>query len=240
VKPSSNVTAEPASMVMPGGRYVATNVTLRQLLRTAYGVQESQVVGGPSWLDSERFDVNAIANRDIPTIVFRDRFRPMLQSVLRDRFSIRVHRATKELGAYELLIARRDGMLGPRLHASSDECIQSLALRRAGKLVPPPTGAVLACGAWYSQPDHLEARGVELGRLVEGLAPLVERVVVDHTKLVGLFDWDLRWLPAADSSTDLPTSIYTALAEQLGLKLDSRRLPVDVIVVDHVERLKAN
>jgi uncharacterized protein (TIGR03435 family) len=58
---------------------------------------------------------------------------------------------------------------------------------------------MLDCGAWYAEPDHLQARGVELGRLVEGLARLVERVVVDHTKLVGLFDWDLRWLRASSS-----------------------------------------
>jgi uncharacterized protein (TIGR03435 family) len=148
----------------------------------------------------------------------------------------------KKLSVYALVLARRDGGLGSHLHESDQECVASLALRRAGKPVPQSPQGVLPCGAWYSQPGHLEGRGVELGRFVETLAPLVDRVVVDRTNLTGLFDWDLKWLPGAgaDAGSDLPASIFTALNEQLGLKLDSRKLPVDVLVIDRAEHLTAN
>jgi uncharacterized protein (TIGR03435 family) len=243
IKPSAAARdEEPSSMVMPGGRYVATNVTLRRLLRTAYYVQETQIVGGPAWLDSERFDVHATADRNTPAVVFREQFRPLLAALLRDRFHVTVHKDVRVQSAYALVVSRRDGRLGARLHQSSEECVTNLALRQAGKPVPQPPQGVLPCGAWYTQPGHLEGRGVELGRLVETLAPQVDRVVVDRTRLRGLFDWDLKWLPGAgaDAGSDLPASIFTALNEQLGLKLDSRKLPVDVFVIDRAEHLTAN
>jgi uncharacterized protein (TIGR03435 family) len=244
IKPSAEARdAEATSMVMPGGRYVATNVTLRRLIRTAYGLQEAQVVGGPSWLDDERFDVQAATNRDVPAVVFREQFRPLLAALLRDRFKIGVHKETRALPAYALVVSSRDGRLGSRLHQSPEECVQSLTLRRSGQPVPEPPKGVLPCGAWYTQPGHLEGRGVELGRLVETLAPVVERAVVDRTNLRGLFDWDLKWLPGAtgsDAASDLPTSVFTAVSEQLGLKLDSRKLHVDVVVVDRAEHLIEN
>jgi uncharacterized protein (TIGR03435 family) len=243
IKPSAETRdAEPASMVMPGGRYVATNVTLRRLVRTAYALQDAQVVGGPSWMDDDRFDVLATANRAVPAVTFREQFRPLLATLLRERFRLVVHNEMRELPAYALVVSRRDGRLGSRLHQLNEECVTNLALRRAGKPVPEPPKGVLPCGAWYSQPGHLEGRGVELGRFVETLAPLVERVVVDRTTLTGLFDWDLKWLPGAgaDAGSDLPASIFTALNEQLGLTLDSRKLRVGVMVVDRAEHLTEN
>lgn len=102
----------------------------------------------------------------------------------------------------------------------------------------------MPCGAWYTQPGHLSGRA-EFGRFVETLAPVVDRVVVDRTNLTGRYDWDLRWLPALLSPGEAPaadasTSIFTALNEQLGLKLDSRKLPVDVLVIDRAEHLTQN
>jgi uncharacterized protein (TIGR03435 family) len=243
IKPTSVVDSEPSSMVMPGGRYVATNVTLRRLLRTAYHVQEEQVVGGPAWLDTDRFDVNAIANRDMPTVVFREQFRPLLRGLLRDRFKILVHSEMRELRGYTLTLSRRDRTLGAQLHRSSEECVTGLSLRQLGRPVPPPPRGMLECGAWFSQPGHLEGRGVELGRLVETLAPFVERVVVDRTTLSGLFDWDLKWLdglPGGDGLSEVPASIPAALEQQLGLKLESQKLRADVIVVDGAEQLMEN
>jgi uncharacterized protein (TIGR03435 family) len=244
IKPSASPRDdEPTSMVMPGGRYAATNMTLRALVRTAYSLQQVQVVGGPSWADSERFDVLATVNQNVPAVVFRDQFRPLLGALLRERFKLSLHKDVKELPAYALVVARRNGTLGSQLHESHQECVASLALRRAGKPVPPAPQGVRPCGSWYSQPGRLEGRGVELGRLLETLAPFVDRVVVDRTNLSGLFDWDLRWLPGAsgaDPGSDLPASIFTAVAEQLGLKLDSRKLPVDVMVVDRAEHLTEN
>jgi uncharacterized protein (TIGR03435 family) len=243
IKPSASPRDdEPASMVMPGGRYVATNMTLRALVRTAYSVQTTQVLGGPPWMDSERFDVVATVNQNIPAVVFRDQFRPLLGALLRERFKLSLHKDMKKLSVYALAVARRDGRLGSKLRESDQECVASLALRRAGKPVPQGPNGVRPCGGWYSQPGHLEGRGVELGRFVETLAPHVDRVVVDRTNLTGLFDWELKWLPGAgaDAGADLPASIFTALGEQLGLKLDSRKLPVDVVVVDRAEHPSEN
>jgi uncharacterized protein (TIGR03435 family) len=245
IKPSAAARSdEPSSMVMPGGRYVATNMTLRALVRTAYQLQESQVVGGPSWIDSDRFDVVATVNRNIPAVVFRDQFRPMLAALLRERFALHFHKDKKELSAYALVVARRDGRLGSQLHQSGAECVASLALRRSGQPVPAAPKGVLPCGAWYMQPGHLEGRGVELGRFVDTLAPVLDRVLVDRTALSGLFDWNLLWTPATlsagDAPADAPVSIFTAVSEQLGLKLDSRKLPVDVLVIDRAEHLVEN
>jgi uncharacterized protein (TIGR03435 family) len=193
-------------------------------------------------VDSERFDVLATVNQNVPAVVFRDQFRPLLGALLRERFKLSLHKDVKELPAYALVVARRNGTLGSQFHESDQECVASLGLRRAGKPVPQSPKGVRPCGGWYAQPGHLEGRGVELGRFVETLAPLVDRVVVNRTNLTGLFDWDLKWLPGAgaDAGFDLPASIFTALNEQLGLKLDSRKLPVDVLVIDHAEHLTAN
>jgi uncharacterized protein (TIGR03435 family) len=238
--------AEPTSMVMPGGRYVATNVTLRRLVRTAYGLQEAQVVGGPFWVDDDRFDVLATANRAVPAATFREQFRPLLATLLRERFGLLVHKDMRELPAYALVVSRRDGKLGPQLRRSVEsDCAPSASAPRSGPRVPQfPTGQPLPCGAWYAQPGRLTGRA-EFGRLVETLAPLVDRVVVDRTNLTGRFDWDLQWQPVPSSSgdasvADASTSIFTALSEQLGLKLDSRKLPVDVLVIDRAEHLTAN
>jgi uncharacterized protein (TIGR03435 family) len=247
IKPSVETRdAEPTSMVMPGGRYVATNVTLRRLVRTAYALQEAQVVGGPSWVDDDRFDVLATANRAVPAATFREQFRPLLATLLRERFGLLVHKDMRELPAYALVVSRRDGKLGPQLRRSVDsDCAPSAPAPRNGPLAPQfATGQPLPCGAWYTQPGRLTGRA-EFGRLVETLAPLVDRVVVDRTNLTGRFDWDLQWQPVPASPGDTPVadasaSIFTALNEQLGLRLESRKLPVDVLVIDRAEHLTAN
>jgi uncharacterized protein (TIGR03435 family) len=246
IKPSAETRdAEPASMVMPGGRYVATNVTLRRLVRTAYGLQEAQVVGGPSWVDHERFDVLATANRDVPASTFRTQFRPLLATLLRERFRLSVHNDVRVLPAYALIVSRRDGKLGPRLRRTDDsDCAPPASPSRSGRSVPQsPAGQPMPCGAWYAQAGRLTGRA-EFGRFVETLAPAVDRVVVDRTNLSGLFEWDLQWTPGLPSAADAPGtaagSIFTALGEQLGLKLDSRNLRVDVLVVDRAEHLTEN
>ncbi len=245
IKPSdASRDEEPSSMVMPGGRYVATNVTLRRLVRTAYSVQDSQVAGGPPWIDSDRFDVVATANVNNPAATFREQFRPMLATLLRERFKLSLHREKRELAAFALVVSRRDGRFGPKLVSADADCAAVGPASRGGPPAPD-LNRRLPCGAWYSQPGRLTGR-VEFGRFVDTLAPLVDRPVVDLTSLKGRFEWDLQWTPSALSATDLApaadgaTSLFTALAEQLGLKLDARKLPVDVLVVDRAEHLARN
>ena len=252
VKLNTSGNAQSASFVMPGARYTATNMTLRELLRTAFFVHETQIVGGPSWLDSDKFDIVASANQNIPTSVFRDQFRVALRGLLGERFKLTTHSEKKELPVYALVVVRRDGKLGPQLHRSDAECVSAASQLRTGQPIDPK--APMPCGAGFSQPGHLAARALDFGRFVASLIPLTDRVVVNRTNLSGPFDWDVQWTPAlltapdvsgltslphsgaAAAAPDSSVSLFTALNEQLGLKLDPQSEPVDAIVIDHAER----
>jgi uncharacterized protein DUF3738 len=189
VKRSHAADDRTASMVQPGGRYRATNVTLRMLVKTAYGVHDDQVVGGPDWIASERFDVLAKAEGNPPTSVFRDQARLMLRQALADRFK--------------------------------------LALRRERR------------ASGFSRSAHVGARALDFSTLVTSLATWTDRVVVDRSGLTGRFDWDLQWTPdqlSPDAARPPDLSLFTALREQLGLKLESQRGMVEVLVVERAER----
>ena len=106
VKPNKSGDRNGGSFVQPGGRYTATNITLRALLRSAYGVHPAQIAGGPSWVNSDRFDITAKAEGNPPTQVFRDQARLMVRTLLADRFKLIVHKETRELPVYALVRAR--------------------------------------------------------------------------------------------------------------------------------------
>jgi len=263
--PASNPTFEVASVkpnkggdqrvmlgLQPGGRFTATNVPLRLLIRNAYRLQDFQVIGGPSWLSSDRFDIVAKAEGDPP----QEQVQLMTQALLGERFKLAVHRETRELPIYSLVLARADGRTGPKLKPSSMDC-QALFARGRGRDAPPPgpppgppaSGAAMNCGMRMG-PGTLLAGGMPLSQLASSLSPLVGRVVQDHTGLSGEFDFDLSWTPEqmpqgpppGVNAPPLPPidpngpSIFTALQEQLGLKLDSTKGSVEVLVIDHVEQ----
>jgi uncharacterized protein (TIGR03435 family) len=239
VKPSNAVDDRTASFVQPGGRYTATNVTLRMLVKTAYGVHDDQVVGGPDWIGRERFDISAKAEVAYASATaFRDQARLMLRQALADRFKLVLRSERREIPVYALVLARGDGGLGPQLSRSDiSEC--------AGppKAVPTAPGAFepnlpAPCGAGFSRPAHVGARGVEFSTLVTSVSTWADRVVVDRTGLTGTFDWDLQWTmePLSPNTAAAGVSLFTALREQLGLRLESQRAMVDVLVVDRVER----
>jgi uncharacterized protein (TIGR03435 family) len=237
-----NVSGDQASssIVQPGGRYTATNMTLRMLLKTAYGVHDDQISGGPDWLDSDRFDIVAKAATDRPTNVFRDEARVMLRSALNDRFGLTVRREPREIPVYVLVLAARDGSLGPNLRRSNpDEC---------GKPARPfPGGADTQgsafdhpCGSGQARPGHLAARAMDVSLLTGRLGTWTDRMLVDRTGLSGTFDWDLRWTPEAltPDATNAATAVplVTALREQLGLRLEARRESAEVLVIDRASR----
>lgn len=239
IKPNVSGDRASSSIVQPGGRYVATNMTLRMLMKTAFGVHDDQIVGGPGWIDEERYDVLGKASSDRPTNLFRDEARVMLRAALADRFMLSVRRERREITVYVLAIARDRGVLGSRLRRSTpEEC--------RGPATPFPDAADVAdaiadqpCGSGFARAGHLGARAVDFSVLATRLAAFTDRVLVDRTGLTGGFDWDLQWTPEAlavePSSTTASLSLVTALREQLGLKLDSQRAPVDVLVIDRVE-----
>src|SRR5688572_2683941 len=156
IRANTSAETRSSSAVQPGGRYTATNVTLRQLVRSAYGVQhDSQLVGGPTWTNTERFDIVAKAEGSPSTDALRDQARLMLRTLLADRFTLMLHRETRELPIYALVVARADGKLGTQLHPSTVAACS--ARTRSGK---DNGSAVIPCGGGFARPGHLAARAV--------------------------------------------------------------------------------
>jgi bla regulator protein blaR1 len=237
------------SGVQPGGRVSMINVPLRMLIRSAYQVQDEQIVEAPNWITSEHFDVVAKAPGDVspPTPGNPGPVQLMMRTLLAERFRLAVHRETRESPAFALVLARRDGKPGPRLQRSTTDCA-AMAATRGRNGGPPTPGASERpqCGIRAAGGQML-AGGQPLSQLTTILSQIVQRVVIDRSGLTGNFDFDLRWSPDRTpqnppGTTSVPTSdpnapsIFTALQEQLGLKLESVKNAVEVLVIDHVER----
>jgi len=232
----------------PGGRLTVTNVSLRGLVRFAYEVQEFQMDGGPSWFAADRYDVIARAESDPPV----SQIRLMLRALLAERFQLRTHSEKRDQPVYAMVVAQRDGRLGPGLRKAQTDCNPAAA----GVGVPfdpnqpcwPPGGFGPAPGVPITS-GRLAFRGMTLDAFARSLAPIVRRVVLDRTGLAGAYDADF------DASAELPPpppppgsgipnpfdprnmpSIFSVLTEQLGLKLEATRATVDVLVIDAAER----
>jgi uncharacterized protein (TIGR03435 family) len=237
------------SGTQPGGRVTMINVPLRLLIRSAYQVQDEQIVDAPSWISAEHFDVIAKASGDIPppTPGNPGPIQLMMRSLLADRFKLVVHRETREFPAYSLELARRDGRLGAQLRPSTTDCVAIAAAR--GRSGNPASGSAAdrpQCGI-RAAGGQMVAGGLPLSQLAVTLSQIVQRVVIDRTGLAGSFDFELKWTPeqmpqGQPGAVGLPAndpnapSIFTALQEQLGLKLESAKNSVEVLVIDHVER----
>jgi uncharacterized protein (TIGR03435 family) len=247
---------------MPPGRFTATNIPLRVLITNAYQLSFFQVVGGPDWAGTDRFDIVAKAPDGAPP----EQTRAMVRTLLEDRFKLVVHMETRDTPIYALVRARTDG-LGPNLKASAMDCGPIRAQRaaatadaaraRGGRIaVPPPPGPTeqVVCQMRVSGRGGptLNYRGgnITMPALANALRPYVGREVVDRTGLTGEFDFDLQFsAPPTTAQTDagIPVaplddaaSIFTALEEQLGLKLESTRGPVELMVIDSAERPTEN
>jgi uncharacterized protein (TIGR03435 family) len=210
------------------GGFTATNVTGQQLIVYAYRLRQFQLASGPSWLGSDRFDIQARvpegAKQDNPA---------MTRALLRDRFKLVAHTEIKQEQVYALVVDRVDGKLGPQLKPSTKDC------------QPSQPGTPSPCGMNTSVNDvggTLTGNGQTMEQLVNALGSFgLNRMVIDRTGLMGSFDIELKWRPDNLRSTtgaqasDLP-SIFAALQEQLGLRLESQRGPVEFLVVDSIER----
>jgi len=240
VKPNRSGSTESSSFVQPGGRYTATNVTLRTLVKTAYSLHDDQVIGGPGWIDAERFDIAAKAEGYSTPSAFRDRARLMLRPLLADRFKLVTRHEHREIAVYSLVLARTDGRFGPQFRRSSADACSGLP-----KAVRPAPGTAepempMPCGAEMYRLGHLAARGMALSNLAFNVSRWTDRVVVDRTGLDGTFDWDVQWVP--DPQVPDPAhppegpSLFAALRDQAGFKLDGARAPVDVLIVESAAR----
>ncbi len=240
IKHSADTEAFSFSAVQPGGRYFGQNMTLRLLIKTAYGVHDSQIIGGPSWIDSDHWDINAKAEGYKDATAFRDQARLMVRPLLADRFKLVLHHEQREIPVYALVRAKANEF-GPQFRRNDErDCDKPLPMIAPAEGAAEPTG-LMPCGADGFNPRHLWARAMTLNYLLIGLSRTrIDRVVVDHTGLTGKFDWEVQWIPDdlrgdAATQTDGP-SIFQAFREQLGLKLEPARDHVDVLVIDRAER----
>jgi len=208
----------------PPDGFIATNVFLSTLILNAYQLDEFRVLQGPPWMSSERFDVTARAEREI---TFAQR-QIMIRSLLADRFKFAAHMEMRELPVYSLVLASADGKLGAGLRRSNIDCA------KRDQAAPSDAAPGVAPCTSMGGSGMLHARGSGIRALVGDISSALSRRVIDRTGLEGAFDIDLDWA-RNDADTTRP-SIFTAVQEQLGLKLESSRAPTEVLVIDHVER----
>jgi uncharacterized protein (TIGR03435 family) len=223
------------SRISPGGRLTIEMSPVAVLISSAYGLRNYQILGGPDWINTARFNIEAKAEENTSP----DEMNLMMRFLLEDRFKLKLHRETRELPIYQLVVGKR----GPKIKLSDAQ--------------NPPRGASLAPEAGRLAPGlvrrgrgEIEGRAIPLDGIAGLLTQQMDRPVINKTELMGLYDILLRWTPDAGTvvsnnvapspnSVDGP-SIFTALEEQLGLKLEAVRGSVDVVVIDSVERPTEN
>jgi len=241
-----------------GGRFNSKGVPLRLLMTYAYHLRDFQIIGGPDWIGTDRWDIEARAEEgSIPAVTGRaypNAIDPMairLQTLLEVRFRLKAHREMKEVLIYELTIAKS----GLKMKLSEDQT--PFRLPERGDAQPPAQrGGGVPRYNMRTGRGSVQASAVELPSLIQALSQQVGRVVVDKTGLSGLFDIKLEWTPdpitagprggaiqgpeAAPPIDSSGPSIFTALEEQLGLKLESAKGPVEVLVIDSVQKPSEN
>jgi bla regulator protein BlaR1 len=264
VKPNAGGGGRMGGMASPG-RVSMTGMPVRRLLTQAYEIHDSQIIGGPDWLGTQAFDIDAtMTGTPLP-----EERRMMMKTLLRDRFKLAFHTEKRDLPVYALAVLRSDGRLGPGLkRIPDDECPPPGSRRGAAPGGPPPPSpspfdpnAVAACGSIIFGPGRLLAHGVPIDMLSRSLGGLpvitsFNRPVFNLTKLEGFYDFDFRWTnefgrggpppvsgPAAAPNAITPgdePALFTALQEQLGLKLNPQRATLDVLVIDSIDRPTEN
>jgi len=250
------------------GRVNWVNVSLRDILRVAYGLRDYQITG-PDWMNSTRFNIEA----KLPPTTTKEQFAQMWQTLLKERFGMTVHRETKDLPAYALVVAKG----GPKLTEAVDDPVMTTDEGRPGG--PRAAGGALGGGPggpggprgggpmrngmmMMRGMGHLEAKGIPISQFVDLLSRQLSRPVEDQTGLKKDYDFKLDYTP--DETTNgsamrmgmpmpMPrpegggegrgpnadnndVSLFTAVQTQLGLKLEVKKLPLDMLVVDHAEK----
>jgi len=242
VKPNKSGNGGMRTMFKPDG-YSGTNVSAKLLIQMAYGIRQDLISGGPGWVESAGFDFDAkVAGPDVDALkkLSPEQRRSMLQSALAERFKLKVHTETKQLPVFKLFVAKG----GSKLKEASPNDTYPNGIKGPDGTSRP--------GMMRMGPGQLTAQGVTMSSLVNTLSSQLQRTVIDKTGLTGKYDVELNWTPdqgsdpmfkgpdgspqradiAADSSG---ASIFTALQEQLGLRLQSAKGPVETLVIDHVE-----
>jgi uncharacterized protein (TIGR03435 family) len=255
IKPTAQT--GPGGMInfQPGGRFVTTSMPLRMLMTIAYDVRMFQISGGPNWTESDRWDIRAKAD-NAPDRIPIEQLRPMLRQLLEDRFQLKIHRESKEMPVYALMVAKGGSKLAP--YDPNTTMPGFPPGPGVGVGGPPPPGAA-AAPPRPAGPMMRMGRGEMVGKKVpmtmmaQSLSNELNRTIVDKTELTGDYDFTLHWTPDAGGpppnlppGVELPAidpngpTLFTALQEQLGLRLESQKGPVETIVIDHVEKPTEN
>jgi uncharacterized protein (TIGR03435 family) len=236
IRPGSPEINRVGMQFMPGGGFQGSNVTLKALITMAYDVQPQQVSGGPGWMDSERYVVNAkgpSGGAQANPEELRQLVRRRLQALLAERFGLVIQRESKEIAGYALVVAKG----GPKLVESKGQA--NGGIRQTGR-------------------GEVSGQGVSMDMVARVIGRSVGRTVVDKTGLTGRYDYTLRWSPqpgeggfggprgpgpgpaTGDSADSSGPTIFTALQEQLGLRLESQKVAADLIVVERAEKPSEN
>lgn len=229
--------------MQPGGRLTMINVPVRQLIVRAYGVQPYQVLGGPSWITSDRFDITAKAPGDAAP----QQMNAMVETLLADRFKLKVRRETRQSDVYRLVKARADGKLGEALKPAAVNC--DMARGRG----PAPGGPMMGPCQFLIAPGRFQVAGQSMAAFANSLGMQVGRPVLDESGLQGAYDFTLTFMPdpggrgmpaglPPPGAPELPPidpnapALPTALQEQLGLRLEPAKGPVEMIVIDSIDQ----
>ena len=250
-QPDASARVDDAISVFPGGRFSAPGATLQGLITTAYGLLDLQVIDSGRLLGSDRYQIEGRTNPEVSLAEAR----AMVRTLLAERFGLVTHRETRELPVYVMTVDRKPG---PQLRPSGPECATFKGPSGAPPPPPPPGGPMVGrvlslngyasrCGSLFfnsTNGGHWSLRETTMARFAERLVGSVGRPVVDRTGLDGAFDVDLTFTPDhpvvdASGAPNAP-SLITALREQLGLRLESTRAPVDVLVIDRVQQPTEN
>jgi uncharacterized protein (TIGR03435 family) len=236
--------------ILPGGRVTVTNFSVRQLINFAWQLAGFQVIGGPQWTSDDGYDVVAkLEGEYTPVAPGTGQVDPLqfaIRNLLADRFKLKTHRETREMDVYNLVLAR-PGTHGPKLIQSPMDCAAQAKAARGRSGPPPPPSRPPALGTPYcgifGGPGRLRSGGLNANMIAQSFEPMAGRMVVNRTGLEGSWDFELTYAqpqrglgpdaPAADPNA---ADFFTAIQEQLGLKLESGKGPVEVMVIDGVER----
>ena len=220
--------------IQPAGHVDISGSSVRLLLRNALRVQDDRLIGVPGWADTDRYSILAKAPDGASVIGVPT----MLANLMADRFSLATHTETRESQTFDLVAADDGRRLGPALRPTSKECSTMVATGASAPGAPAPVDQA-PCGVLQTAAGIARATGVRLARLAQILSQLTGRPVNDTTGLDGLYDFTLKFNPnlnadAIGDSND--PHLFTALQEQLGLRLSSQRRTVQVVVIDRLER----
>lgn len=207
------------------GNFTTDNTSLKDLLAMAFDVRRDMILGLPPWAEKERFDISAkVVNPDKAVMdkLTDEQYREMLRKLLEERFAVKVHKEAKILPVYELVVLKDGPKFKPGLKSEGNDGTSQHSTRVT---------------------TQIQARNVQMSSFAKTLSDDLHKTVIDKTGLTEKYDFEAKWLRddaptvagSGDSNEETPPTVYTALQEQLGLKLVPAKGPVDTIVIDHIE-----